>query len=102
MVDWGAATKIAERYVVGLSHDAGVQLTLLKEQTSERDFGWVFYYGPVDGSSAVAGNAPFIVDRKDGSIYPTGTAYPTETYLQENYASTGRTSAGCSRAYGHY
>jgi hypothetical protein len=35
-----------------------------------------------------AGNAPFIVDREDGRIHVTGTAFPTEFYL-ENYARTG-------------
>jgi tetrahydromethanopterin S-methyltransferase subunit H len=48
----------------------------------------VFYYGPEDTSVTLAGNAPFIVDRKDGSIHVTGTAYPPEVYLQ-NYALTG-------------
>jgi hypothetical protein len=38
----------------------------------------------------MAGNAPFIVDRNDGSIHVTGTAYPTEQYL-ESYACVGRT-----------
>jgi hypothetical protein len=34
----------------------------------ERDFGWVFFYAPEDESILVAGNAPFIVDRNDGSM----------------------------------
>ncbi len=56
----------------------------------ERSFGWVFFYGPTDSSVALAGNAPFIVDRKNGSIHVTGTAYPVERYL-ERYAAVGRT-----------
>jgi hypothetical protein len=90
MVDLVHAIQIAERYILGLSTDAGVRLTLLEDRTEERDFGWVFYYGQEDVRLQVAGNAPFIVDRKQGSIFPTGTALPTAVYL-ENYARTGRT-----------
>ncbi len=38
----------------------------------------------------VAGNAPLIVDRKDGTVHITGTAFPTEQYL-ESYERVGRT-----------
>jgi len=89
MIALGEATQIADRYLIGLSADAGLKLILFRERTLERDFGWVFYYGPDDESVIVAGNAPFIVDRNDGLIHVTGTALPTETYL-ENYAKSGR------------
>jgi hypothetical protein len=89
MLDLNAATDLAERYVIGLSHEAGFELVVLQDRTMERDFGWVFYYGPKDGSTLIAGNAPFIVDRDSGSVHVTATAYPTETYLK-NYARTGR------------
>lgn len=88
MIGLDEARQIAEQYLIGLSVDAGVKLELPSSQTLERDFGWVFYYGPEDTSLTLAGNAPFIVDRKDGSIHVTGTAYPTEVYL-ENYDLTG-------------
>jgi hypothetical protein len=87
--DLQAATRIAEDYVDQLSTDSGVYVTLFKEQTIEREFGWAFFYGPGDPSIMVAGNAPFIVDRRDGSIHMTGTAYPIEQYL-ESYARVGR------------
>ncbi|HXB71286.1 MAG TPA: hypothetical protein VNY05_23830 [Candidatus Acidoferrales bacterium] len=88
MIGLDEARQIAEQYLIGLSADAGVKLELPSSQTLERDFGWVFYYGPEDTSLTLAGNAPFIVDRKDGSIHVTGTAYPTGVYL-ENYDLTG-------------
>jgi hypothetical protein len=44
----------------------------------------------LDPSIPVLGNAPFIVDRKDGSIHLTGTAYPIEQYLK-SYIRVGRT-----------
>jgi hypothetical protein len=77
MIALGEATQIADRYLIGLSADAGLKLILFRERTLERDFGWVFYYGPDDESVIVAGNAPFIVDRNDGLIHVTGTALPT-------------------------
>jgi hypothetical protein len=100
-VDLVDAVQIADRYLVRLSSDAGVRLILLKERTEERDFGWVFYYGPEDVALPVAGNAPFIVDRKEKSIYPTGTALPTEVYL-ENYADWKDVSTRRSRAHGRH
>src|SRR5579872_3115569 len=89
-MDIAIATQIAEEYVARLKIDAGVNLLLLRDKTIERDFGWVFFYGPQDESIAIAGNAPFVVDRDCGSIHVTGTAYPIEAYL-DSFARTGRT-----------
>lgn len=89
-MDLETATQIAHRYITELSTNSRLQLRLLSEQTLEREFGWVFFYGPVDEAVLVGGNAPLIVDRRDGSIHVTGTALPTETYL-ETYSRTGRT-----------
>ena len=49
-----------------------------------------FFWGPSDPSILVAGNAPLIVDRENGLAHVTGTAYPTEQYI-ESYARVGRT-----------
>jgi hypothetical protein len=88
-VDRTLATKIAEEHIARLSDDE-LGLRLLSEQTMEREFGWVFFYGARNSSVQVAGNAPFIVDRNDGSVHTTGTAHPIEEYLQ-SYARIGRT-----------
>jgi hypothetical protein len=90
VVDLPAATQVAERYLSQHSSHCGLELKLFSEKTMERGFGWVFFYGPEDESIVVAGNAPFIVDRNDGSIHVTGTAHPTEAYL-DSYASVRRT-----------
>lgn len=82
------AMKIAEEHVADISDD-GVEVMLFPERTIERDFGWVFFYGSPNASVAIAGNAPFIVDKRDGSVHSTGTAYPIEEYLQ-SYARAGR------------
>src|SRR3982750_524563 len=62
---------------------------LLVVRVDEHDFGWLYFY---DGSAhvesgnprdALVGNAPLIVDRRDGKLYVTGTAHPIDHYLQE-------------------
>jgi hypothetical protein len=83
------AAKIAEEYVRRLSANLEFEVILFGKRTIEREFGWVFFYGPRDASIIVAGNAPVIIDRKDGSVHETGTAYPTGQYL-ESYARVGR------------
>lgn len=89
-MDSVTATRMAEQHVAELSRNGGLTLRLLSERTVEREFGWIFFFAPQNPSVLVAGNAPFIVDRHDQSIHATGTAYPTETYL-ESYARVGRT-----------
>ena len=83
------ATQIAEEYLSRLTTDE-LQVVLFPHKTIERDFGWVFSWGPSDESILVAGNAPFIVDRKDGSVHVTGTSFPIEQYL-ESYDLVRRT-----------
>lgn len=59
------------------------------EQTLERPFGWVVFWGSRlfaetgDPRFAVAGNAPFIFDRESGALVETGTAFPVEHYIAE-------------------
>jgi hypothetical protein len=63
-------------------------LELLEDKTLTRPFGWVFFYQSRrydesgDVRDALAGNAPIIVDRDDGTVYVTGTAFPVSHYLQ--------------------
>ena len=45
-----------------------------------------------NGDLLVAGNAPFIVDRKEGAMHSTGTAFPLELY-PESYDRTTRLEA---------
>jgi hypothetical protein len=89
-MDFETATRAAERHIARCEAESGLKLKLFRAQTLERDFGWVFFYGPEDESILVAGNAPIIVDRNSGTIHVTGTAYPVEDYL-ESYARIGRT-----------
>lgn len=69
--------------------DGALDYRILDDQTLEIDFGWIFFYQSKrfletrDLGHAIAGNAPVIVDRRDGSVHSTGTAYPVEHYVQE-------------------
>jgi hypothetical protein len=82
------AQQKAAHYVSEMSSSTGVALVLFEDATLERDFGWVFFYGsPHD--ELLAGNAPFMVDSRDGSVHVTGTAHPVEEYL-EAYAGRRR------------
>lgn len=80
-LDLESATRIAEDHI-GRYSTAAHPFVLFSRETIERDFGWVFFYGPVDPAIAVAGDAPLIVDRRDATVHETGTAYPTEKYIE--------------------
>ena len=62
---------------------------ILDEHTIEKRWGWVFFYDSRkhqetgDFKYAIAGNAPIIVNRFDGSLHVTGKASPTEDYIVE-------------------
>jgi hypothetical protein len=78
------AEELALGYVKAEEARAGFELVLLKDQTIERSFGWVFFYDSKrhnetrDLRDAVAGNAPIVVTRDE-----TGTALPLEAYLKD-------------------
>ncbi len=88
-IDELAALRIAEEYVAQIGTLSGISWRISEQQAIERSFGWVFFYLPEDEHVLVGGNAPIIVNRKDGSVHSTGTAYPIEQYL-ESYARVGR------------
>jgi hypothetical protein len=58
----------------------GRDIVLVDDHTIEFSAGWVFFYESRDYleggtvSSALAGNAPLIVGKKDGAVHLTGTA----------------------------
>jgi len=66
------------------------------DATQERAFGWVIFYGSRfyretgDVSHAVAGNAPFLVNRYSGEVEETGTAMPVEHYVTSYEARLAR------------
>ena len=62
---------------------------IVDEDTIEEDFGWVFFYESriyVETqifSYCLAGNAPIMVNRRDGSVVVTGTDRPLDLYIEE-------------------
>jgi hypothetical protein len=90
MIDRAFARRIvAEHIDEGWRTADGVTPVVMDDRTIEREFGWVFFYQSQehldtgDLGTVLAGNAPLIVDRRDGSIHPTGTAYPVDRYIAE-------------------
>ena len=94
MIDKSRATEIAQRHLDSLAsgyntfEEAG-GLTLLPEETVEKEYGWVFFYSTRryvetgDELYSLAGNAPFLVTKNSGELHVFGTARPLEDYLEE-------------------
>jgi hypothetical protein len=84
-----SARTAAEAFVAGIGRTMGRDLALLDDQTIEFASGWVFFYDSrryIEGGAirdALAGNAPLIVSRCDGSVHVTGTAHPVEVYIRD-------------------
>ena len=80
------AQRLVEAQLVLLAEDAG-DCVVLERLTIERPFGWVFFYNAREyleaGNelAALAGNAPYIVNRFTGAVVVTGTGHPIEYYL---------------------
>jgi hypothetical protein len=62
---------------------------ILGELTIEKPWGWVFFYQSRawletrQTRHMLVGNAPYMVNRYDGSIRTAGTAYPIGYYIAE-------------------
>jgi Immunity protein 35 len=90
LIDQERATQIASKWLTenpARGRDGVLELCLLDDFTRELDFGWLFFYtsrlyrDTGDSQYALAGNAPLIVDRRDGTLHTTGTAHPIEHYI---------------------
>src|SRR5215475_14575405 len=87
------ARSLAEQHLSKMHVSPATELAILDEHTIETDFGWVFFWNSKryletgEFQYALAGNAPLIVDRRDGSIHETSTAYPIEEII-ERYRRT--------------
>ena len=89
------AQRKVEDYLISIEEaPPGLSLMILEDSTMEFSHGWVFFYqskGFVetgDFRQFLLGNAPILVDERDGSLHETGTARRTEYYIQ-NYEDTG-------------
>jgi hypothetical protein len=87
MITKKKAIEIAEQYI---SDKGGrYHLVLLMEHTMEFDLGWVFFYQTKeyvesrDITQMAEENPPIIINKNDGSLSITGTAYPIEKYIRD-------------------
>jgi sulfate adenylyltransferase subunit 1 (EFTu-like GTPase family) len=93
MLNKNEAKNLAMNYILQIWNLKGDKPIILDKYTIEKAFGWVFFYsskkyeetGKI--SYALAGNAPIIVNKFDGSLHITGTAFETDHYIAEYEAN---------------
>lgn len=89
MLDIDKAKEIVCSQLLELEQQVGEPLIVVDADTIERNTCWVFFYDSrnyVETGNAIyklAGNAPFIVDKRDWSLHATGTAEPIMNYILE-------------------
>ena len=90
MIDRKAARKIVEAELQKAATPwKDDELVILDDQIIEFEFGWVFPYASkmfLESGSAMYmlwGNAPYIVDKENGSLHLTGTAKSIEEYVDD-------------------
>ena len=87
MIDRKQAEDIVKAELV--RRGGGDNIVIVDEHTVERPFGWVFIYNTREYlesgqlADALAGNDPWIVDRRDGSLHPTTTSKSLEQIIED-------------------
>jgi len=88
------ALEIVKKIISEFPAPENDEYIILDKETIEKDWGWVFFHTSKkwhetqDLKYAVAGNAPYIVLRKNGNTITTGTAHATEYYIKR-FEETG-------------
>lgn len=81
--------EIAEKHVEELGEKAGIPTIIFYEGVTNKEYGNIYgytskkYYETKDEEYAVAGNAPFLVEKETGKIVTFGTAFSDEYYIKE-------------------
>jgi len=89
MLNKSEAHQIAEKRLLSIIEESGIDLLFLDDVTLPFEFGWVFFYQSkeyvktLDLSKLVGGNAPILVDKYTGQSKLLGTALSVEEYLEE-------------------
>lgn len=82
----------ANEYLSTVKVFPSIELTLQLDETIEFEYGWVFFYQSKeymrtrDVFDSLAGNAPIIINKYDGSLQTTGTAHTIEKYIADYVA----------------
>ena len=94
MVDLETARNIAADFLQKQNSNSTIELELIENPILSGDYGWVFGYNSAEYlrtkslSSALAGNAPILVEKETGNVVTTGTARPLESYI-DSYIEFG-------------
>jgi len=93
MINKIEAEAIAKNYLLEVTNEFksldGMEIPLEITGCDEYNFGWLFFYEStqymktLNVSYALAGNAPFIVQKDNGKIFVLGTAHSVEKYLKD-------------------
>jgi hypothetical protein len=87
------AEKLVLSELVNQSMSGGIDCEILKGETIEKNWGWVFFYQSAaflksgDFRDMLGGNAPIIINKLTGKLIHTGTAYEIEHYIKEYESS---------------
>jgi hypothetical protein len=89
-INLNEARAVAADYLQeGVMRREGFAPIIIDDATEETTFGWVFFYDSEEYlcsgnfAHAIAGNAPIVVLKADGTISQTGTARSLSDYLAE-------------------
>jgi hypothetical protein len=91
-----AAAELVMRYLATIEPvEPDNPWEIVEENTEEHEWGWVYcwhnrtYIQTGDPYYLVGGNSPVIVDKLNGALYSTGTAMPTDHYIEAFLKNTG-------------
>ena len=91
MIDITQAQRIAASYLDQMQLETKKFLQIVR--VIEKSFGWIFFYQSTEYVETgtfrkmLAGNAPFVIDIKDGKLQVFGTAHSIDTYIEQYEAS---------------
>ncbi|GGB80289.1 hypothetical protein GCM10007424_20500 [Flavobacterium suaedae] len=80
---------IANSEIKRIENDSKIETVLINELIIKKPYGNIFfytskkYYETRNEKYAVAGNAPFLVEKETGNIVVFGTAHTEDYYIEE-------------------
>lgn len=81
--------QIAKKYLKEMDDKDGLETIILSEYTIEKPYGYIFSYDSKlfqetgEFQYAIAGNAPFLVEKETGRIIVFGTSNRLDYYIKE-------------------
>lgn len=82
--------EIANNYLKKLANDIKIELAILHDLSIKKPYGIIFFYNTKkyfetkdDKDNTLVGNAPFLIEYKNGSIIDFGTNRSEEYYIKE-------------------